>query len=117
MKNPAYRTGSEYEPKIAKINVRFISDVDSALSALRNGEIHVLQTVPETKLDIVKSDTKLTLNTADSNAVSYLQMNTSGRAVSDSADLRKAILYSINQDEFISYYQGNKNQLYLQSLH
>ncbi|WP_249651026.1 ABC transporter substrate-binding protein, partial [Lysinibacillus sp. D4A3_S15] len=68
--------GSEYEPKISKINVRFISDVDSALSALRNGEIHVLQTVPETKLDIVKSDDKLTLNTADSNAVSYLQMNT-----------------------------------------
>ncbi|MFB7156192.1 ABC transporter substrate-binding protein [Lysinibacillus sp. NPDC056232] len=108
VKNPAYRVGSEYEPKIAKINVRFIADIDSALSALRNGEIHVLQTVPETKLDIVKSDTKLTLNTADSNAVSYLQMNTSGRAVSDSVDLRKAILYSINQNEFISYYQGNK---------
>ncbi|KOS60645.1 hypothetical protein FJQ98_04590 [Lysinibacillus agricola] len=108
VKNPAYRAGSEYEPKIAKINVRFIEDNDSALSALRNGEIHVLQTVPETKLDIVKSDTKLTLNTADSNAVAYLQMNTSGRAISDSVDLRKAILYSINQDEFISYYQGNK---------
>ncbi|MFC9538638.1 ABC transporter substrate-binding protein [Lysinibacillus sp. NPDC056959] len=108
VKNPAYRVGSEYEPKIAKINVRFIADNDSALSALRNGEIHVLQSVPETKLDIVKSDTKLTLNTADSNAVSYLQMNTSGRPVSESVDLRKAILYSINQDEFISYYQGNK---------
>lgn len=108
VKNPAYRVGSEYEPKITKINVRFIADNDSALSALRNGEIHVLQSVPETKLDIVKSDTKLTLNTADSNAVSYLQMNTSGRPVSDSVDLRKAILYSINQDEFISYYQGNK---------
>ncbi|QGG50127.1 ABC transporter substrate-binding protein [Lysinibacillus pakistanensis] len=108
VKNPAYRVGSEYEPKIAKINVRFIADNDSALSALRNGEIHILQTVPETKLDIVKSDNKLTLNTADSNAVAYLQMNTSGRAVSDSVDLRKAILYSINQDEFISYYQGNK---------
>ncbi|MGE7999268.1 ABC transporter substrate-binding protein [Lysinibacillus sp. NPDC093190] len=108
VKNPAYRVGSEYEPKIAKINVRFIADNDSAVSALRNGEIHVLQSVPETKLDIVKSDTKLTLHTADSNAVSYLQMNTSGRAVSDSVDLRKAILYSINQGEFISYYQGNK---------
>ncbi|WP_107947302.1 ABC transporter substrate-binding protein [Lysinibacillus parviboronicapiens] len=108
VKNPAYRVGSEYEPKIAKINVRFIADNDSALSALRNGEIHVLQAVPETKLDIVKSDAKLTLNTADSNAVTYLQMNTSGRAFSKSADLRKAILYSINQDEFISYYQGNK---------
>ncbi|MGN4126508.1 ABC transporter substrate-binding protein [Lysinibacillus sphaericus] len=108
LKNPAYRVGSEYEPKIAKINVRFIADNDSAVSALRNGEIHVLQTVPETKLDIVKSDAKLALNTADSNAVTYLQMNTSGRALSKSADLRKAILYSINQDEFISYYQGNK---------
>ncbi|MEB2298412.1 ABC transporter substrate-binding protein [Lysinibacillus xylanilyticus] len=108
VKNPAYRAGSEYEPKISKINVRFIADIDSALSALRNGEIHVLQSVPETKLDIVKSDTKLTLHTADSNAVSYLLMNTSGRTVSDSVDLRKAILYSINQNEFISYYQGNK---------
>lgn len=108
VKNPAYRVGSEYEPKIAKINVRFIADIDSALSALRNGEIHVLQSVPETKLDIVKSDTKLTLHTADSNAVSYLLMNTSGRSVSDSVDLRKAILFSINQNEFISYYQGNK---------
>jgi len=108
VKNPAYRVGSEYEPKISKINVRFIADIDSALSALRNGEIHVLQSVPETKLDIVKSDTKLTLHTADSNAVSYLLMNTSGRTVSDSVDLRKAILYSINQNEFISYYQGNK---------
>ncbi|MEB2278830.1 ABC transporter substrate-binding protein [Lysinibacillus xylanilyticus] len=108
VKNPAYRVGSEYEPKIAKINVRFIADIDSALSALRNGEIHILQSVPETKLDIVKSDSKLTLHTADSNAVSYLQMNTSGRTVSDSVDLRKAILYSINQHEFISYYQGNK---------
>lgn len=108
VKNPAYRVGSEYEPKIAKINVRFIADIDSALSALRNGEIHILQSVPETKLDIVKSDSKLTLHTADSNAVSYLQLNTSGRAVSDSVDLRKAILYSINQDEFINYYQGNK---------
>ncbi|EON73488.1 ABC transporter substrate-binding protein [Lysinibacillus sphaericus] len=108
LKNPAYRVGSEYEPKIAKVNVRFIADNDSAVSALRNGEIHVLQAVPETKLDIVKSDAKLTLNTADSNAVTYLQMNTSGRALSKSADLRKAILYSINQDEFISYYQGNK---------
>jgi len=108
VKNPAYRVGSAFEPKIEKINVRFIEDNDSALSALRNGEIHVLQSVPETKLDIVKSDSKLTLHTADSNAVSYLLMNTSGRAVSDSVDLRKAILYSINQDEFISYYQGNK---------
>lgn len=108
VKNPAYRVGSEYEPKITNISVRFIDDNDSALSALRNGEIDVLQTVPETKLDIVKSDENLTLNEADSNGVAYLQFNTNGREVSNSADLRKAVLYSINQEEFITYYQGNK---------
>ncbi|MDN4494701.1 ABC transporter substrate-binding protein [Ureibacillus aquaedulcis] len=108
VKNPAYRVGSEFEPKITNISVRFIDDNDSALSALRNGEIDVLQTVPETKLDIVKSDDNLTLNEADSNGVTYLQFNTKGREVSDSADLRKAVLYSINQEEFITYYQGNK---------
>lgn len=108
VKNPAYQAGTENEPKIDKVNVRFIQDNDSALSALRNGEIHVLQAVPETKLDVVEADTNLTLKTADSNAVSYLLMNPKGRDVSTSVDLRKAILYSINQDEFISYYQGNK---------
>ena len=108
VKNPAYRVDSEYEPKITNISVRFIDDNDSALSALRNGEIHVLQTVPETKLDIVKSDANLALNEAESNAVTYLQFNTKGREVSNSADLRKAVLYSINQEEFITYYQGYK---------
>lgn len=108
VKNPAYRTDSEYAPLIDKVNVRFIDDNDSALSALRNGEIHVLQTVPDTKYDVVSSDDNLTLKQADSNGVSYLQFNMSGRDVSESADLRKAVLYSINQQDFITYYQGNK---------
>lgn len=107
-KNPAYAPGTENEPLINNISVRFIQDNDSALAALRNGEIDVLQSVPETKIDIVEGDSNLTLKTADSNAVSYALFNPSGREVSKSADLRKAVLYSINQDEFISYYQGNK---------
>lgn len=107
-KNPAYAPGTELEPKISKVSVRFISDNDSALSALRSGEIAVLQTVPETKISVVEEDENLTLKTAESNAVSYVLFNPNGREVSKSADLRKAVLYSINQDEFISYYQGNK---------
>lgn len=108
VKNPAYRADSDYAPLIDSVNVRFIDDNDSALSALRNGEIHVLQTVPDTKYDVVSSDDNLTLKQADSNGVSYLQFNMSGREVSESADLRKAVLYSINQQDFITYYQGNK---------
>lgn len=104
--------GTENEPKIANVTVRFIADADSALSALRNGEIHIFNGVPETKYKLVEDDSKLTLQKNDSNAVSYLLFNTKGRKVSDSESLRKAILYSINQDEIINYYQGNKKKQY-----
>ncbi|MCM3179140.1 ABC transporter substrate-binding protein [Cytobacillus horneckiae] len=107
-KNPRYMTGTENEPKIENINVRFIADVDSSLSALRNGETHILYNVPENKYDTVEKDDKLQLQSMESNAVSYLLFNTEGREVSKSEDLRKAVLYSINQDEIIDYYQGNK---------
>lgn len=58
-KNPGYRKGSKDEPKISTVKVRFIADPDSALSALRNSEIHLYYGVPETKYDIVKGDGKL----------------------------------------------------------
>ena len=109
-KNPGYMAGTEYEPKISNVTVRFIQDPDSTLSALRNGEIHLFNGVPETKYELVENDNKLFLQKNDSNAVSYLLFNTENREVSSSDDLRKAILYSINQDEFLNFYQGNKNK-------
>lgn len=112
VKNPAYRAGSEFEPKIANVTVRFIEDADSSLSALRNGEIHLFNGVPETKYELVENDDKLVLQKNDSNAVTYLLFNASDREVSKSENLRKAVLYSINQDEFLNYYQGNKKKAY-----
>lgn len=112
VKNPGYRTGSDVEPKISNVTVRFIDDADSALSALRNGEIHIFNGVPETKYDLVEKAENLQLQKSDSNAVTYLQFNTAGREVSQSENLRKAILFSINQDEFLNYYQGNKKKAY-----
>ncbi|MCG7346583.1 ABC transporter substrate-binding protein [Sporosarcina sp. ACRSL] len=112
VKNPAYRAGSEFEPKIANVTVRFIEDADSALSALRNGEIHLFNGVPETKYDLVENDDKLVLQKNDSNGVTYLLFNAKDREVSKSENLRKAVLYSINQDEFLNFYQGNKKKAY-----
>ncbi|MDQ6419412.1 ABC transporter substrate-binding protein [Paenibacillus sp. LHD-117] len=106
--NPAYMKGTEHEPRINNIKVRFIKDADSTLSALRSGEIHLYYGVSETKFDIVKGDSKLSLQTLPSNAVSYLLFNTKNRPIAESADLRKAVLFSINQDEFLAYYGGNK---------
>jgi peptide/nickel transport system substrate-binding protein len=108
-KNPGYMPGTEHEPKISNITIRFIKDADSALSALRSGEIHLFYGVPENKLDIVNNDSKLALQSLRSNAVSYLLVNTDpGRDVAKSVDLRKALLYSINQDEILAFYGGNK---------
>ena len=109
-KNPAYMVGTDHEPKISNVTVRFIQDPDSTLSALRNGEIHIFNGVPETKYDVVESDSKLFLQKNDSNAVSYLLFNTENREVSTSEELRKAVLYSINQDEILNFYQGNKKK-------
>ncbi|ETT87933.1 ABC transporter substrate-binding protein [Viridibacillus sp. FSL R5-0477] len=108
VKNPAYMKGTEYEPKISTITVKFIQDPESALSALRNGEIHILNGVPESKYDIVKKDDKLTLQQNKSNGVAYLAFNMKDRDVSKSVALRQSILYSINQEEIKNFYQGNK---------
>jgi peptide/nickel transport system substrate-binding protein len=107
-KNPAYMKGTEHEPNVNSIKIRFIKDMDASLSALRSGEIDLLYSVPENKFDVVKGDSKIELQTVPSNAVSYLLFNTKNRAVAESADLRKAVLYSINQDEILAFYGGNK---------
>src|SRR5699024_4790680 len=109
-KNPVYMPDTEYEPNISEVIVRFIEDSDSALSALRNGEIHILNGVPENKYDIVEEDEKLTLQQNESNGVTYLSFNMGDedREVSTNKELRQAVLYSINQGDFIDFYQGNK---------
>ncbi|HHU18882.1 MAG TPA: hypothetical protein GXZ58_01285 [Bacilli bacterium] len=108
VKNPAYMVGSDYEPRITEVIVKFIQDPETALSALRNNEIHVYNGVAENRYDIVHEDERLTLQQNESNAVAYLNFNMDGREVSTNTALRQAVLYSINQDEFISFYQGNK---------
>lgn len=108
LKNPAYMADTENAAKISNVTVRFIADPDSTLSALRNGEIHLYYGIPETKYDVVEEDSKLALQSMESNGVSYMLFNTEGREVAESEDLRKAVLYSIDQEEFINYYQGNK---------
>lgn len=110
VKNPGYMPGTDYEPNISEVIVRFIEDSDSALSALRNGEIHILNGVPENKYDIVEEDAKLTLQQNESNGVTYLAFNMEDkdREIATNTELRQAVLYSINQDDIIEYYHGNK---------
>ena len=109
-KNPAYMKGTEWEPKITNYTMKFIKDPDSALSALRSGEIYMLYSVPEAKFDLVTNDPKLVLQEMPSNAVFYMNFNQKGQMASE--NLRKAVVYSINQDELISVFLGRAYKTY-----
>ncbi|MDQ0207293.1 ABC transporter substrate-binding protein [Alkalicoccobacillus murimartini] len=112
LKNPGYQVGTEYEPNISEVDVRFIADADAALSALRSNEIDLYYGVAENKMDVIESEDKLELQSTPSNGVSYLSFNNESRDVAESEDLRKAVLYSINQDEIISVYNDDKLKAY-----
>lgn len=111
-KNPAYMVGSDNEAKIQTVKVKFIKDQDSQLSALRSGEIDVLYSVPVDKFDLVKNDAKLELQEIQSNAVSYITFNLKDGAVTADENVRKAVLYTINQDEFLAVYNNNVFKAY-----
>lgn len=113
-KNPAYMPESENAAEIENVTVRFIGDMDSALSALRSEEIHLLYGLSETQYEVVEGEESLELQTGPSNAVEYLIINTTNedRKTAQSEDLRKAILYSINQDDFIQSYDGQKEKAF-----
>lgn len=109
-KNPGYMKDSEWAPKITHYTLKFIKDTDSALSALRSGEIYLLYSVPEAKFELVKNDPKLVLQEMPSNAVFYMNFNQKGQMASE--NLRKAVTYSINQEELISVFLGRAYKTY-----
>lgn len=110
VKNPAYRPDTDAAANIEQVTVRFIADSSSALSALRAGEVDLFYGLGEVDYPIVENEPSLALQSIPSNAVSYMlfNVNTPGRPVSDSVDLRKAILYAVNQEEINAAYQGLK---------
>lgn len=110
-KNPGYRKGTNQEPRIEKIVLKFIKDQDSALSALRSGDIYATR-VPEDKVSLVENDAKLALLKVKSNTIMFGKFNLRDTSVCSDANLRKAILYTVNQDEFIAVYNNLKGRIY-----
>ncbi|OZV12121.1 hypothetical protein CIW83_10875 [Tissierella sp. P1] len=111
-KNPGYMAGTEHEPRINRVEVKFIKDLDSSLSALRSGEIHLLYSVPEDKYPLVEGDSKLTLQKRPSNAVSYAFFNLLGNSEFSDENLRKAVLNAIDQDQILAVYNNLKIKAY-----
>jgi len=109
-RNPGYMPTTKHFAKTKNITVRFISDNDSILSAFRSGELGYISSIPEEKVEIVKGDSKLVVQEKPSNGVCYLYLNV--RDGMSDENLRKAILYSINQDEIIAVFANRVVKAY-----
>lgn len=111
--NPGYRPGDDAAALIQNVTVRFIPDVASSVSALRAGEVDLLYSPPEVQFDVIESDANLTLMTIPSNSVTYLSFDPQGESLyAKHPELRKAVLYSINQEEMINALGGKSLPAY-----
>lgn len=110
--NPAYRVGSEYEPHIKNVTVKFYKDSDSSLSGLRSGEIDILYSIPDNSFDLVRNSENLVLQELPSNAATYCTFNLSEGSPYRDVTLRKAVLAAINQEELLAVFNGARTPLY-----
>ncbi len=111
-KNPGYLTGSEFEPKIEHITYKFIKDSTGAVSAFRSGEIDVLPFVDETGVEVLSSNSNFTVETRTSNGVAYAEFNMREGSKFTDKDLRLAVLYAINQNDYIAVHKNLKSPCY-----
>jgi peptide/nickel transport system substrate-binding protein len=78
--------------------IRFIEDEQTILAALETGELH-LAGIPTQNLADVEGNPDLTLRTLLETGIRYIGFNTS-KAPWDNAELRRAMSYAINKEEF-----------------
>lgn len=98
-KNPGLHKDENPEGSalIKNIEVVFASDADSALSALRSGDIDINWSIATTKFDTVREDSSLDLRKFLGQRYWFLSYNINSPACADAAQ-RAAIANSINLD-------------------
>ncbi len=107
VKNPGYMPEDEaFSPNVSKIYMKFIKDTAAATSAFRAGEIDILGSVPTNDVATLEKDAKFTVLKRSSNGVTYAYFNLREGSKFNDADLRKAVLYAVNQQDFIDYNSG-----------
>ena len=111
--NPYIRMNDTARNPITTIVDRFMSDTESALSALRSGEVDMPYSIPSTRYETVEEDPNLGLNMFPGMRVYMLAFNMHGNSeVSESLDLRKAVASCIKYDDINAVLSGNTNEAY-----
>ena len=112
VKNPGFKAGEEDTAAIKTYYLKFIMDPAAAASAFRAGEIDVLSSVDANMVSTLQADEKFEVRIKDANSTYYCYVNMREGSKFQNVDLRKAVLYSINQDDFVAYKDGMVNPVY-----
>lgn len=112
VKNPGFKAGQPDTPAIETYYLKFIADTTAATSAFRAGEIDVLSSVDANMVTTLQADEKFEVRIKDANSTYYCYINMREGSKFNNVDLRKAVLYSINQQDFVDYKDGMVNKVY-----
>ena len=110
-KNPGYMAGSEFEPKISNMGIKFYGDNTSAANGFRSGEIDIMSGVNTNDVQTLK-DEGYEVVTYLRHAATYAEFNMDEGKLFSDINARKAVMHAINQDEFIAYNNNLVGYLY-----
>lgn len=111
-KNPGYMAGTEHEPKIKNIAIKFIKDQTAATSAFRANEIDILDAVNSNDVATLEENKDYKVFKYVRHSANYCDMNMKDGNVLANEDLRKAVFYAINQEELVAYHNEMVMPLY-----
>lgn len=94
------------EPVYKAVTVKVMSDTNTQMLALENGEVDVLLNAPVAQVLQLPEDGAVKYATADSSSIQNIVFNTR-QGVCQNLDFRKALMYGINREEIvIGAYEG-----------
>ncbi|GIV77223.1 ABC transporter substrate-binding protein [Litorilinea aerophila] len=99
--NPDYFRG---QPKLGAVEVRYMPDISSRELGLKAGELDVISGLDEAQwIEDVNSDPNLQVDVFGVGEVATIHFNTTVPPL-DNPDVRKAIAYALNRDEFLALF-------------
>lgn len=111
-----YYGGSPGMPPVAPANVdrlifRVVPELSTALSALKTGEVNVVQAVPASSVAALGTDSNIVVKTYPGTRTTWVALNVAKAPLSD-VRVRRALNHAINVQEIISkVYQGKAVQM------
>lgn len=99
-RNPGFMPDTEWVPNIKYMNLKMMSDMNTAYSALRSGEID--DCMPEGSWGSLRDASNVAIVEKESTSVSTLFFNLREGSKMNDINLRQAVRYAINQDDLIA---------------